>query len=140
MVPGHTNFISVCFWEALTCMGNFSAIIPKQQLHLLVKREVRKLMVIQNIVAQPRPNRSAGGIAHITCSNSYSCLASGRIVGTREHTFSFLFKIHPGRRRLGYLPILEFRSFFHIIILNSLVVSTIKIYSKPPISLNHPER
>ena len=120
MVPGHTNFISVCFWEALTCMGNFSAIIPKQQLHLLVKREVRKLMVIQNIVAQPRPDRSA---ARITCSNSYSCLASGRIVGTRKHTFSFLFKIHPGRRRLGYLPILEFRSFFHIIILNSVVCS-----------------
>ena len=140
MVPGHTNFISVCFWEALTCMGNFSAIIPKQQLHLLVKREVRKLMVIQNIVAQPRPDRSDGAIARITCSNSYSCLASGRIVGTRKHTFSFLFKIHPGRRRLGYLPILEFRSFFHIIILNSLVVSTTKIYSKPPISLNHPER
>ena len=140
MVPGHTNFISVCFWEALTCMGNFSAIIPKQQLHLLVKREVRKLMVIQNIVAQPRPDRSAGAIARITCSNSYSCLASGRIVGTRKHTFSFLFKIHPGRRRLSYLPILEFRSFFHIIILNYLVVSTTKIYSKPPISLNHPER
>ena len=140
MVPGHTNFISVCFWEALTCMGNFSAIIPKQQLHLLVKREVRKLMVIQNIVAQPRPDRSAGAIARITCSNSYSCLASGRIVGTRKHTFSFLFKIHPGRRRLSYLPILEFRSFFHIIILNYIVVSTTKIYSKPPISLNHPER
>ena len=62
---------------------------------------------------------------HITCSNSYSCLASGHGVVKRAY---FLIFIQNSSRQAEV--ILKFRSFsYH----NSLAK-----YS-PPISLNHPE-